>query len=81
MSTTQYADTISSKPIRLKDRMLDVITSFRDAGVAVLKLLCEVQADYETRLRMKNLDDRMLDDIGKTRAEVDAEVNKPIWYH
>lgn len=81
MNMRQYTDTISSKPILLKDCVRDVIASFKDAGVAIFKLLCEVQSDYEMRQRMKHLDARMLDDIGKTRAEVDTEANKPIWYH
>ncbi|MDA8637821.1 hypothetical protein N9L49_04320 [Rhodospirillales bacterium] len=81
MSTSQYANTISGTPIRLKDYMFDVIASFKGTGIAVFKLLCGMQADYDTRQRMKHLDDRFLADIGKTRAEVDAEANKPIWQH
>lgn len=81
MNTSQYANTISGTPIRLKDYVIDVISSFKDAGIAVFKLLCGMQADYDMRQRMKHLDDRLLDDIGKTRAEVDAEANKPIWQH
>jgi len=61
--------------------MFDVIASFKGTGIAVFKLLCGMQADYDTRQRMKHLDDRFLADIGKTRAEVDAEANKPIWQH
>lgn len=79
MSTSQYANTIPGTPIRLKDHMLDVIVSFKAAGVAIFKLLCEMQADYEMRQHMKNLDERTLVDIGKSRTEVDAEASKPIW--
>ncbi len=81
MSTSQYANTISGTPIRLKDHVLNVIVSFREAGVAVFKLLCVMQADYDMRQRMTHLDARILDDISKTRAEVNAEANKPIWQH
>ena len=81
MSTTQCTDSISITPIRLKDRAGDVLTAFKDAGVAIFKLLCELQVNHETRQWMKYLDDRILRDIGKTRAEVDAEANKPMWRH
>lgn len=80
MNTTHCADTFSSRPIRLKDRVLDVITAFKGSGIAIFKLLCEMQADYEMRQRMQRLDDRILEDIGRTRDEVDAEASKPIWH-
>ena len=33
------------------------------------------------RRALANLDDRLLNDIGKTRAEANAEAKKPFWRH
>lgn len=79
MNTTQYADTISSPSVQLKDRMHDVVTALKNLAVAVFMLLCEKQAHNNMRQKMKHLDDRILDDIGKTRSEVDIEASKHFW--
>lgn len=34
---------------------------------------------YRQRRRLDELDDRMLDDIGCSRAEAEAEAGRPVW--
>lgn len=80
MSTIQHVNTISSSQVQLKDRAHDVVVSLKNLGIAIFRLLCEMQVDFDMRQRMKHLDDRILEDIGKTRAEVDAEASKPFWH-
>lgn len=80
MNTYQSIDTITLQPIRIKDRMLAVIRSVKELGVAVFELLCELQTDFEMRQRMARLDDRILLDIGKTREEVDAAAKISFWH-
>ena len=45
----------------------------------VFATLCIWQERALMRHRMAALDDRMLDDMGLTRAAVDAEAAKPFW--
>lgn len=45
---------------------------------AVDTLLGWIQRDRDRRA-MSGLDDRLLRDIGVTRAELEAEVSKPFW--
>lgn len=80
MSTYQSFDTIAPQQIRIRDRMLAVVHSVKELGVAVFELLCELQTDYEMRQRMTRLDDRILLDIGKTREEVDAAAKISFWH-
>jgi uncharacterized protein YjiS (DUF1127 family) len=49
------------------------------AAMAHFETMCEWQRRYEMRARMARMDDRMLDDVGLTRAQVDAEAAKPFW--
>jgi len=46
---------------------------------ALLALLGEWRLRSHTRAQTHGLDDRMLRDIGLTRAEVLAEYDKPFW--
>lgn len=41
--------------------------------------LCEWQQRAEMRQRMLRLDDNILDDIGLSREQVEAEAAKPFW--
>lgn len=47
--------------------------------VPVFNKLCLWQHRAETRHRMMYLDDRMLNDIGRSRAQALAEAEKPFW--
>ncbi len=47
--------------------------------VLIFNKLCLWQHRAETRRRMMYLDDRMLNDIGRSRAQVLAEAEKPFW--
>ncbi len=50
------------------------------AGIsAVFAVLCAWQERALIRHRMRTLDDRILDDIGLSRAEVEREAEKPFW--
>lgn len=42
-------------------------------------LMRKVWRRWRSRQYLPNLDDRMLRDIGVTRAEVENELNKPFW--
>ncbi len=46
---------------------------------AVMLQLVLWQERAEQRHRLAELDERMLKDIGLTRADVQAEINKPFW--
>lgn len=80
MSTFQTLDTIPQRQISIKDRVLAVIHAVKELGIALFKLLCDMQTDYEMRQRMTRLDDRILADIGKTREDVDAAAQRPFWH-
>ncbi len=44
----------------------------------ILNRLVLADATYRQRMQLKSMDDRMLRDIGVTRAEVQAELKRPI---
>jgi uncharacterized protein YjiS (DUF1127 family) len=44
----------------------------------VLDFLAAADARHRSRLHLRALDDRMLRDIGVTRADVDAELRRPL---
>lgn len=50
-----------------------------DAAISQFATMCEWQRRAEMRQRMLRLDDRMLDDIGVTREQVETEAGKPFW--
>jgi uncharacterized protein YjiS (DUF1127 family) len=41
--------------------------------------LAKIAHNWRTRSRLSRLDDAQLKDIGLTAADVDHEVNKPLW--
>ncbi len=43
-------------------------------------MLGEAWQRHRSRVRLADLDDRMLKDIGITRAEAEFEANKPFWW-
>jgi len=51
----------------------------RPAFAALLAALDGCRRRIATRRRLKDLDDRLLADIGLSRAEAEAEAGKPFW--
>lgn len=56
-----------------------VAPAIADAAISHFKTMCEWQQRAEMRQRMARLDDRMLDDIGLSREQVESEASKPFW--
>lgn len=79
MSTSQVMNSFTETPMGLRGRAAEVGRSFQDLAIALFQLFCTLQASYEMRARMKNLDDRALHDVGLTKADIAAEISKPIW--
>lgn len=44
----------------------------------LLKVIADVDARYRSRVQLMELDDNMLRDIGLTRADVAAELRRPL---
>lgn len=59
--------------------MRQIAPALAEAAMVHFVTLCEWQRRAEMRARMARLDDRMLDDIGLDREQVDAEAAKPFW--
>ena len=51
----------------------------RSAGCGLLRLLLRWCDRHRQRRQLGELDDRLLDDVGLTRATADAERCKPFW--
>ncbi len=49
------------------------------APIAFIDLLLLWQARAQQRGKLRQFDDRMLRDIGLSRADVEMEANKPFW--
>ena len=50
----------------------------RLAARGLLAFLADLDARHRARVRLAHLDDRMLDDIGVTRADIDGELRRPL---
>jgi uncharacterized protein YjiS (DUF1127 family) len=48
-------------------------------GASLLRLLLDWQERARQRRRLREMDDRLLRDIGLTRADVELEAAKPCW--
>jgi uncharacterized protein YjiS (DUF1127 family) len=46
---------------------------------SLVKAILEMDRRYRSRVRLDELDDHMLRDIGITRADVDAELRRPLF--
>lgn len=46
---------------------------------AAMRMLCRWADRHGQRRALGELDDRLLDDVGLTRAQADAERRKPFW--
>lgn len=56
-----------------------IAPAMAEAAIAHFQLMCEWQRRAEMRARMTRLDDRMLDDVGLSREQVESEAKKPFW--
>lgn len=79
MRTIHLNSTIAVTPVSINDRLTALFRLTLGTIGLGFRRLCDMQNGYEMRQRMKRLDDRILFDIGKTRAEIDAEAAKPFW--
>ena len=50
-----------------------------DWALSLLDVLLDWQQRAAERHALRQLDDRMLKDIGLTRADIEAEARKPFW--
>ncbi len=57
----------------------DFIDALRNAAVDTLGLVVTWYARAHQRRQLVELDSRLLDDIGVSRAEVLTEFDKPVW--
>ena len=53
--------------------------SIREAMTRVWRILVEWQRRADDRAALASFDDRMLDDIGVTRAQAGRESRRPFW--
>ena len=64
---------------RRRFRQHDAIHALSDAGNHVVATLREWRQRSRARAELAELDDRMLKDIGLTRADAEFLANKPFW--
>jgi len=64
---------------RREHRPLPLASTLRSAGVWLVLALLQWQELAQQRRRLLSLDDRMLKDIGITRAEACREGARPFW--
>jgi uncharacterized protein YjiS (DUF1127 family) len=83
MSASNCNETILTPALPLENagwRMLQrVAPALADAAMVQFATLCAWQCRAEMRQRMIRLDDNILDDIGLSRTQVEAEAAKPFW--
>lgn len=66
---------------------MSALTTMRNVRLArprlsvrgLVKALVDIDARYRARVQLKELDDHMLRDMGLTRADVDAELRRPLY--
>ena len=79
MSTYSYA---AQAPVAAPDARVDgreFAHTLQRFATSVFATVLEWQERARQRYRLAELDDRMLKDIGLTRADVNREVEKPFW--
>ena len=64
---------------RRRVRQHDAIRALSDTGHHVVATLREWRRRSRARAELAELDDRMLKDIGLTRADAEFLANKPFW--
>lgn len=55
------------------------IPSPKQVAWGILNMLMEWQERHAERRALGRLDDRLLNDVGLSRADVDKEMSKPFW--
>jgi uncharacterized protein YjiS (DUF1127 family) len=64
---------------RVRPRQHNAIVALSDAGSHVVATLREWRRRVRDRARLAELDERLLKDIGLTRADAEFLINKPFW--
>lgn len=78
MSNSSYNSQVVATPgASLYGR--EFIRALQNLSAQLLTTLREWEERARQRRRLSELDDRMLRDIGLTRADVSREVEKPFW--
>lgn len=67
------------QPSRLRGRQHGAVHALSDAGSQVVATWREWRRRMRDRGRLAELDERMLKDIGLTRADAEFLINKPFW--
>ena len=83
MKRADCVDTIQTPTLRMDNAGWRLLSRFApavaDAAMSHFETMCEWQRRAEMRQRIARLDDALLDDIGLTRAQAEAEARKPFW--
>ena len=79
MKATNCTDTLQPGLSAAADPERSILRSLAELLARYFEQLCEFQRRAEMRSRMASLEDSILDDIGLTREQVDAEAKKPFW--
>ncbi len=82
MTMNNAYDCSELAPTRRTNRPFQAVGLLRTlarAPIAFIELLLLWQGRAEQRGRLRQFDDRMLRDIGLSRADVEMEANKPFW--
>ena len=66
-------------PTRSRRRQHSAVLALTDAGNHVVATLREWRRRSRERAELAELDDRVLKDIGLTRADAEFLINKPFW--
>lgn len=75
MHTMLRRERLSRTPPRLVELLHAIHAVILRGAVAV----CTWQARASERARLAELDDRLLKDVGLSRADIEREVRKPFW--
>ena len=65
--------------VRASELAQDLFSSFQRLPAALFGTLLVWQERAAQRQHLASLDDRLLSDVGISRAEADVEIRKPFW--
>ena len=66
-------------PCFFMEQVADRVVTPSKPETKVFETLKVWSSRFAARQHMKELDDRLLEDAGLTRADVDREASKPVW--
>ncbi len=70
---------VASRPFAVGDFAAGLTDTFTGIFASAFDVVVEWQRRANERNDMRHLSDRMLDDMGITRADANIEANKPFW--